>query len=128
MKPQDIFEQFERQKKFDLVHEALENIELNQRNKKISRVDAIFLLESILNEWEESILKVTDEVRKEKLKVRLRQLYFVHDTWSDILTSEVYARQKLKLMERKCLNMQSEINRLNLLVEKMEKQIEFNEL
>jgi len=125
MNPQDIIEQHERQKKFDLVHEALENIELNQKNKKVDRVNAIFVLQSILNEWEDQIPSIKDEARKSKLKAKLRQLYFVHDTWADILISEVYARQKLKLMEQRCLKMEKEIHQLNSLVDKLNQKLEF---
>lgn len=125
MKPQDIIEQHERQSKFDLVHEALENIELNQKNKKIDRVNAIFVLQSIINEWEDQIPSIKDEARKTKLKAKLRQLYFVHDTWADILISEVYARQKLKLMEQRCMKMEKEIHQLNSLVDKLNNQLEF---
>jgi len=125
MTPQDIIEQHERQKKFDLVHEALENIELNQKNKKVDRVNAIFVLQSILNEWEDQIPSIKDEARKSKLKAKLRQLYFVHDTWADILISEVYARQKLKLMEQRCLKMEKEIHQLNSLVDKLNQKLEF---
>lgn len=125
MKPQDIIEQHERQSKFDLVHEALENIELNQKNKKVDRVNAIFVLQSIINEWEDQIPSIKDDARKTKLKVKLRQLYFVHDTWADILISEVYARQKLKLMEQRCMKMGKEIHQLNSLVDKLNNQLEF---
>ena len=127
MKPQEIIEQAERQFKFDLVLEAMEEIQLNQKNKKVDRVNAIFILESILNEWEDQIPTITNEVRKSKLKEKLRQLYYIHDTWAEILTAEVYARKKCKLMENKCNNLEKENYELKLLVDKLRKQIEFNE-
>jgi hypothetical protein len=127
MTPQDIIEQAERQSKFDLVLEAMEEIQLNQKNKKVDRVNAIFILESILNEWEDQIPTITNESRKLKLKEKLRQLYYIHDTWSEILTAEVYARHKSKLLENKCNKLENENYELKLLVDKLSKQIEFNE-
>jgi hypothetical protein len=127
MTPQDIIEQAERQSKFDLVLEAMEEIQLNQKNKKVDRVNAIFILESILNEWEDQIPTIANESRKSKLKDKLRQLYYIHDTWSEILTAEVYARKKSKLLENKCNKLEKENYELKLLVDKLSKQIEFNE-
>jgi hypothetical protein len=127
MTPQELIEQAERQSKFDLVLEAMEEIQLNQKNKKVDRVNAIFILESILNEWEEQIPTITNEPRKSKLKEKLRQLYYIHDTWSEILTAEVYARQKSKLLEKRLLKVEEENYQLKLLVDKLSKQIEFNE-
>jgi hypothetical protein len=127
MKPQDIIEQAERQIKFDLALECMQEIEMNQKSNKIDRVNGIFILESILNDWEDSILKVTDETRKEKLKVKLKQLYFIHDSWAEMLASEVYARKKSKLLEKRLLKIEEENHELKLLVDKLSKQIEFNE-
>ena len=127
MTPQELIQQAERQSKFDLVLEAMEEIQLNQKNKKVDRVNAIFILESILNEWEEQIPTIANESRKSKLKEKLRQLYYIHDTWSEILTAEVYARQKSKLLETKCNKLEKENYELKLLVDKLSKQIEFNE-
>lgn len=127
MTPQELIEQAERQSKFDLVLEAMEEIQLNQKNKKVDRVNAIFILESILNEWEDQIPTITNESRKLKLKEKLRQLYYIHDTWSEILTAEVYARQKSKLLEKRLLKIEEENHELKLLVDKLSKQIEFNE-
>jgi len=127
MTPQEIIEQAERQSKFDLVLEAMEEIQLNQKNKKVDRVNAIFILESILNEWEDQIPTITNEPRKSKLKEKLRQLYYIHDTWSEILTAEVYARRQSKLLEKRLLKIEEENHELKLLVDKLSKQIEFNE-
>jgi hypothetical protein len=127
MTPQELIEQAKRQSKFNLVLEAMKEIQLNQKNKKVDRVNAIFILESILNEWEDQIPTITNEPRKSKLKEKLRQLYYIHDTWSEILTAEVYARQKSKLLEKRLLKIEEENHELKLLVDKLSKQIEFNE-
>jgi hypothetical protein len=125
MKANEIIELHDRQIKFDLALEAMQEIEINQKSNKIDRVNGIFILESILNDWEQSILQVTDETRKEKLKVKLKQLYFIHDSWADMLTSEVYARKKSKLLENRILKLKEQNHELKLLVDKLSKQIEF---
>ena len=86
--------QQERQFNFTLTNYAMADIE-RRIGRRPQRIQAVIDLENFLNESENKISEIPNEgIRNAKIE-KLKILYKVHDTITQMLTAEMYALAKL---------------------------------
>ena len=75
------------------------------------RIDAIFVLQRFILESEESISKIKDSAVREQKISKLKELYYIHDAWADIVANDLFVRRKndillKRLIEAETLNIE----------------------
>jgi hypothetical protein len=100
-------QQQERQFNFTLTNHAMADIE-RRIGRRPQRIQAVIDLENFLNDSENKISEIPNEIQRNAKIEKLKILYKVHDTITQILTAEMYALAKLDEAKERIIELEKQ--------------------
>jgi len=94
-------DEMNRREKFILAHYVKSEEGPNKR------IDAIFVLQRFILESEESISKIENEALREIKIGKLKELYYIHDAWSEIVAADMFIRRKNEILLKRVIELES---------------------